>query len=215
MKNYIKIITGLLLLLFFFTSCEDVIELELEDESPRLIIEANLNANRGEASVTVSLSNGFYEEAKQIFVNEAIVKLQKEDANSIELFLNQDGNYVADGLNAKAGDLYSLSVEYDGEEYFAEAIVPKEIELLSIDTTSFSPPFGDQAGKTFYQMFAEWQDISSSSEHYRVKTYQNDIYLPEGYILYNDVNDDGDLFRRPLMQLFEPLKTTTQYAIPN
>lgn len=202
MKNLKYIIFGFISILML-TSCEEVIELELDDETPRVVIEANLNATEGNIEVIVSRSNGFYEEGQQIKVDDAFVTLKQLGGSEFILDSNEDKIYILENIEVQSGEQYTVSIELDNEIFEATTMVPQEVELLKIDTSKFIPPFGG-SDQVFYQMYTEWQDTPGQADFYRIKTYSNGIYETGQFILYNDTNADGNLFRRPIMQIFDP-----------
>jgi len=129
--------------------------------------------------------------------------LKQSGGDEYLLDSNEDKIYSLESIDVQSGDQYTLSVELDNKIFEATCIVPQEVELLKIDTSKFIPPFGG-SGQVFYQMYTEWQDTPGMADFYRIKTYANGTFEPGQFILYNDVNADGNLFRRPIMQIFEP-----------
>jgi hypothetical protein len=166
-----------------------------------VVIEGNINASSGSVEVIVSKSNGFYEDGQQIRTDNAIVSLTREDGPTYILDSDSEKLYALENLEVESGQQYTLTIVLDDRTYSASTIVPDNVELLKIDTSIFTPPFGG-SGEVFYQMFSEWQDTPGVEDYYRLKTYSNGIYESGNYILYNDVNADGNLFRRPIMQFF-------------
>ena len=111
-----------LLVIFFgiFSSCEDVIEVELNEAPPRLVVEANLNLwHDGNASATVRLTTtGPFFENNVPFVTDASVTVIDENGNTYPFLYSQNGIYTT-FLIPEPNVEYTLNIEYKGENYIA------------------------------------------------------------------------------------------------
>ena len=65
-----------------FTSCEEVIELDLKDTEPRVIIEAKGDIKTRTCNVNITLSNGFYDVGDLETLSDATVVLSDEGGAS-------------------------------------------------------------------------------------------------------------------------------------
>ena len=110
----------LLIFLGSLTSCEDVIDVELNNAPPRLVIEANLSVwEDGSNSATVKLTTTApYFNNNVPFVSDAIVTVT--DGNDVEYNFNytQDGVYVAT-IPLQVNVRYTLKIVYEEETYTA------------------------------------------------------------------------------------------------
>ncbi|WGF92623.1 DUF4249 domain-containing protein [Aequorivita marisscotiae] len=114
-------------IIFFgiFSSCEDVIEVELNEAPPRLVIEANCNKNIDEEQVqaTVRLTT-----TKPFFGNEnteiadAEVKIITEEGFIINLEYFNNGRYSAT-FPIEAEKEYTLEIVHQGETYSATEVL--------------------------------------------------------------------------------------------
>ena len=88
-----------LLVIFFgiFSSCEDVIDVELNEAPPRLVVEANLNLWRnGNASAIIRLTTtGPFFENGVPFVSDASVTVTDENGNLYPFLYSQNGIYTS------------------------------------------------------------------------------------------------------------------------
>src|SRR5690554_5648591 len=113
----------LIVLLFFsgiVTSCEDVIEVDLNNAPPRLVVEANLYVwdNGGSlSSVKLTTTAPFFDNTLPIITN-ADVKITDENGVVYPFLHAENGIYTASLLPQLNVD-YSLSIQYDGETYSA------------------------------------------------------------------------------------------------
>ncbi len=111
-----------LLVIFFgiFSSCEDVIDVELNDAPPRLVVEANLNRwQDGNASSAVRLTTtaAFFDNNVP-FVTDAEITITDENGEVYPFTYTQNGVYRAD-LTPRLNTEYTLRIIYQNETYTA------------------------------------------------------------------------------------------------
>lgn len=111
----------LLVILFgIFSSCEDVIDVELNDAPPRLVVEANLNIwEDGSTSSAVRLTTTapFFDNNVP-YVTDANITVTDENGLIYTFNYTQDGVYVS--LMALQINVdYTLNIEYKDETYTA------------------------------------------------------------------------------------------------
>lgn len=196
MKN-IQYICLLILLTGLFSSCEDVIELELKDTDPRIVIDASLNANTETINVLITETNDFYNNDTPVGITNATVVLTAEDGTILDIPESTDGQYSLENVQIVPGDKYSLKVTIADEEYNASTIAPSFVPLLAIDSMRIEPAFG--SGEPFFQTLLSWVDTPDEENYYRVRGILDEETPVGPYAFYNDNGLDGELFFRPLM----------------
>jgi hypothetical protein len=119
----------LLLITYFLiaTSCEDVIDVDLNEGAPRLVIEATFNVEeigeQSQARVELRLTKPFFSN-QATAVNDAQVRVISEDGTVTNLDLFQNGIYNQP-LVIDPAKTYTLEVRYRDELYTAtEQFVP-------------------------------------------------------------------------------------------
>jgi hypothetical protein len=183
-----------------FTSCEDVIDLELDNTDPRVVIEAITDMNTSSIEVDVSLTTDFFDESVPNVVTDASVTLINEAGDQTIIPVNAEGSYSLSPIDIVSGEKYTLEVVVDGETYTAETFAPFQVDIFAIDTL-LEPPFFE-GGNPFFQCFYSWQDTPNEENHYQLRTFINDT-LSGPLAIYDDDGLDGQLFIRPLMALVE------------
>lgn len=196
MKNIFIALIGILI----FTSCEDVIELELEDTTPRIIIDGTLNMTTQTARVIFTKSNGFYDDTTPVFVSGVSAVLQNESGTSVTLSETTPGTYVAENVVANPGEKWTIELESEGVVYSAATTAPYPAVLDTLIAEIEQRPFG---GETEVRMFSEWDDQVGVPNFYRLRPYQNDTLIAQSYNLTNDDFSDGKRIRTPIMQEFD------------
>lgn len=113
------------------SSCEDVVDVMLQDSAPRLVIEASINLlEDGTSNSTVMLSTTapFFNDQRP-FVDNAFVKITDSDGAVYRFDYVENGEYKSSLIPAFNRD-YILEVVYEGETYTAteqlESVPPLE-----------------------------------------------------------------------------------------
>lgn len=199
MNNTYLYIIGLLGILFF-TSCEDVIDLDLKETDPRVVIEAITEMNTSSINVDVSLTTDFFEQSGPDLVTDATVTLINEAGETTDIPVNSEGSYSLSPINIVSGEKYTLEVLVDDVTYTAETFAPYQVDILTIDTI-LNPPFFE-GGDPFYQSLYAWNDTPDQENHYQIRAFINDT-ISGPLAIYDDDSLDGQLFIRPLMSVVE------------
>ena len=114
----------LFLILSFFVilcSCEDVIDVELNESQPRLVIDASLNVRKdGTASSLIKLTTTapFYDNQLP-YVSDATVVVTDENGTSYPFEYTDEGIYYSNTLFPKKNINYTLTISYKNEIYTA------------------------------------------------------------------------------------------------
>jgi len=165
MKKRLFNIISILISLIVFSSCEKVIQLDLNKENPQLVIEAILNVDSTEQFVYLTKTVNFDNEGAGVpFVNASVQLMEGE--STIATF-NHIGNGVFKTKLSSlltVGKQYTLQVE-DNEKkvtHVATSICPAKVKLDTIEVYKNPPVFGrynyaivpvrnEPIGKNWYQ----------------------------------------------------------------
>ena len=191
-----------LLLFSFFFSCEKVIEIDLDDQAPRLVIEASLIGGDHDFIVNISESTPYFEVGSPSYINDAKVVLKTEDGQEIALNFEGNGRY-AKRVNALPNSWYTLEVTLGEITYQANSYLPAKIELEEL-VTVYQPSAGPR--EEGYQIFLRFFDPAGTANYYRVVHSINGVLQASGNDLQASADDlfDGAYARLPLFnKVFE------------
>lgn len=189
----------LFLMIVFFgilTSCEDVIEVELNDAPPRLVVEANLNVwENGSSSAEVRLTTTapFFENNLP-FVTDAEVNITDENGVVYPFIYSQDGIYTS-SLRPQLNIDYTLRIQYKGETYSAtetlytvsplEFVEQRDDGGFSGEDIELKAFFTDPAGERNYYFFEGLSERGDALDVYNDEFFNgNSIF---GYYLVEDL----------------------------
>lgn len=192
MNNLLKILT---ISTLFLTSCEKVIELDLNDSDPQVIIEGNISDDATEqAEVRLSKSLNFDEDNNFPPLSNAVVIIKNQTSGIADTLkeVGKTGVYRGSKLVATVGNTYNLTVVAEGKTYTASSTVPRKVNLDSIR-------FVKQAlfGNERIQTIPVFKDPAGIGDNYRFIMSVNGKKTNDIFII-NDELSDGVLNGRPL-----------------
>ena len=127
-------------LVIFMFSCEEVIELDLNDGRQRLVIDASINWEKGtsgsDQEIKLSLSSPYYQN-ETLAATGANVQIISSN-NEIFEFTETDnsGLYTTTSFNPILNETYTLEIEYEGQIYSgSETLIPAS-EIDRIEQTN-------------------------------------------------------------------------------
>ncbi|HNP18684.1 MAG TPA: DUF4249 domain-containing protein [Fulvivirga sp.] len=198
MKAFRYIFILLSVLLF---SCEDVIVLDLNDGDPRLVIEGYVTDQPGPYTVKISKTAKFYDD--NIFPPQsgASVVITDDQGNEDILTEVSTGVYQTSTLQGERGVTYTLSVDYEGQNYTAISKMPEQQILLDSITSEYEENsfFNDEG----YYVRAHFNDPAGVANYYRFNVLVNgEVYVfdfdgeeqeDDFFYLWSDKFSDGNL----------------------
>lgn len=162
-----KIILISVLLLFALIACEDVIDLDLDEEEGKLVIEGKIYSDNRPIYVKLSQSTNIYDPQPFPAIEDAQLLLETSDGQSTNLEYLQDGIYETKSIDIKSGINYTLKVEWQGEEYEATTYMPFP---SGIDSTVLFLEEGSSFVDDGYYGFFYGQE-GSEDENYHILRY--------------------------------------------
>ncbi len=121
-----------LALITFFVSCEKVVNVDLKNAAPGIVIEGIVDNSGNPAIVMVSKSVAFSAENIYPAVTGAAVKIADDLGNSFTLTEGPVGTYTNAALIGVSGRTYTLTVMAEGKKYTAVSIMPQQVNLDSL-----------------------------------------------------------------------------------
>ena len=188
-------------------ACEKIIEPDLAEADPQLVLEANLSKRDG-LRLNITRSVSYFAAAAPTPIVDAFVTLTGDDDTALTVPHTGAGNYRL-AVNPTTGVTYTLSVVVDGTTYMARSILLPAPELLGLDT-EFQPAAGPlDAGNIVYFTY---RDRPGVPDYYRVLHYIDGVPQLTGDDLQilNDNRNDGLEPRFPVFgHTFEDGRTVT------
>ncbi len=193
----------ILLLMFSTSSCEDVVDVNLEQGEPRLVVDAEilwLSGATGE-NQTIYLSRlTDYYNTEVTRVSGATVTIKNEN-NKIFYFTETEtpGSYTCTNFDAEIGGNYTLNVIVDGEVYTATESLIASPEVTRIEQYEDGGFLGDDKEVRFY-----YNDPEEETNFY-LADFQSDVLnFPEYDLSSDDFFNGNEMYQNFSHEDLEP-----------
>lgn len=181
MRNNKTFLFLLVTVAYLLSSCQKVIQIDLNTTDPQLVIQGNVYDHPGPYTVKISRTVNF--DLPNIYppVTNASVTISDNAGQSEELSQATDGTYVTSSLQGIIGRTYTLSVNLDGKTYTASSTIP---EPVAIDTVYLKKSiFGSSKMITL-----DFINYPYKENYYHVVHFINGKQDP-GFSVFNDNTD--------------------------
>lgn len=170
MKNF-NLSVIYLSILFALTSCEEVIELDLANTEPQVVIEGIVTDQTGPYTVTISKTTDFYKTNFFPAGTGATVKIADSEGNLDTLVEVEAGVYRTTDLQGVAGRTYNLTVEFDGEIYTASSTIPAD--KIMIDSLAYAFEEKSLFNDEGYFVTNYFTDLIVARNYFRLNIFVN------------------------------------------
>lgn len=118
----------------FFTSCEDVVDVDLDTAPPKLVIEAAINWEKGSTGrqqvIKLTTTSGYYDQLVPIVSGAVIFVNNSKNQRFNFTELNKSGRYVCNNFIPVINETYTLTVISGGNTYKATETL-KSVALIT------------------------------------------------------------------------------------
>ena len=178
MKKFLQY-TIFSLSILIFMSCEEVIEVDLEEAPPRLVVDASLiwlkNTPGKYQEIIVSRTTPFYEEDPEP-VTDATVKVSSEDGETYNFAHRSNGKYVTENFRPVLGQQYFLELEYNEQVYRASETLQSVSGLDYVEQLNNGGFAGDEI-----ELKAYYTDPANTENYYLFKFKDESMVTLEFY----------------------------------
>lgn len=175
------------------SSCEDVVDVDLDTAPPRLVIEASIDWQKGtngnSQQIILSTTTGYYsEEIPRVSGASVIIT---NSTNTVFNFVEKGdpGVYVCSDFVPKLNETYTLTVNYDGQTYKAiEKLLPVPV-ITRIEQNNTGGFTGEEIEVKFF-----YNDIPDSSNYYLNKFISPYVVYPVYGVLKDQFFENNEMF---------------------
>jgi len=201
-----KTIFSAIAIIFFLTSCEDVIKVEVSDGTIQLVVDAFVNNLDEPQVIKLKETKQFFDEVLQENFNADSVYL-KDDLNNMYLFKDvlNNGNYIwDDSVLVHEGRTYNLMIKANGIEYSSIDVANPVPSIDSLNWEYAPKTIGADNGGYFVELVA--RDLIGQTDYYWIRFKKNGLYdtrrsglnLPVDGSFSEESLGDGQLFIPPI-----------------
>ncbi len=187
-----------------FTACSEVVELDLNDTEPVVIIEGTVTNQMKNHYVKVSRSIDFYSDGTSKGVTNAIVSVSDGTTtfdyvhNPTDKEENVGIYFSTNPFSGESGKKYTLNVSVDGANYSAEDNLYPVTAIDSLEVIINEDEFDDPEKENyFYEILFYAKEPQETEDFYLFKFYRNDtlvldsptdIYFSNDDLLAEEIN---------------------------
>ena len=178
LKAVIIIVAGILIL----TSCEKVIEIDLNSSNPVLVVEGQI-VKDSMVWIKLSYTTDYFNNEEMVFEENATVVLTNGNNNSETLDYIGDGLYEGNILIGEVDENYNLDITTVTDEFTAGSTLmpPSEIYEIVVTESDMQRPGQDEIS---YSLEIKFKDVTASDDFYMMKFFINGLL--DSYALVDD-----------------------------
>ncbi|MEM9867367.1 MAG: DUF4249 domain-containing protein [Bacteroidota bacterium] len=129
-----------LIVLGFFSSCTDTVDVDVMDAGARLVVEASINWEKGTSgqlqTIKLSESTAFFDDNPDVPATGALVIVTKDNDGMQFTFEDQNnGDYTTNEFLPEIDQSYTLDIQYNGQTYTARETLRSVTEINGIEQT--------------------------------------------------------------------------------
>lgn len=128
-----KKLIALLGLVAFLSSCEKVVDVDLNSADPQTVFEGNLKEGADTVWFYMSQTADYFGNGEPSKLDGAQIEFTDADGNIFAAQSVGDGAYFVSGINSSIGANYTVKVDYDGFTTMGESFMPQPVPLDSIN----------------------------------------------------------------------------------
>ena len=189
------------LISLFFTSCEEVVDVDLDTAPPKLVIEAAINWKKGtngaQQGIRLTTTTGYFEEQIPV-VSGATVFIKNSQNQQFDFIeVPKSGRYICPNFKPVINEEYTLTVVTNGSTYTAKETLKAVSPITRIEQNNE----GGFTGKDI-EVKAFYNDPADETNYYLYKyVYSNKVastfYVDEDKFFQGNeffsISDDDEL----------------------
>jgi hypothetical protein len=183
-------------LIILLTSCEDVIEIELNYMEPKLVIEGVITDSDSQCIIKLSKTADYFNKNTNPAVSNAVVTLTDNEGTTVNFSEVEPGIYSEESVQAKPDVNYTLTILSEGTKYEAKATIPQKVNIDSLTCKYNSESIFYEVG---YVITCHFSDPGAFRNFYRLKTYNihDSTHARNSEDIYNDDMFNGNKVELP------------------
>ncbi|MCG2611749.1 DUF4249 domain-containing protein [Flavobacterium sp. SM15] len=178
MKN-ILIYLSLFISFILITGCEDVVNVDLKDDQPKLVIDAAIKWQKGTTGenqiIKLSLTNNFY--TNEIVPASGATVTVTNSSNTVFDFIESGttGNYLCTNFVPVVNESYTLTVQYNGAIYTSTSKLYATPPIINVQQETVT----GIDGSDLIQIKFFYQDNGAEENYYLITVVNPNKVIPE------------------------------------
>ena len=178
-----------------FSGCEKVINVDLNEAAPHIVIEGLITDGRGPYTVIISKSGSYFNQPVLPPVSDAMVIINDNSGTVDTVKETTPGIYITSKTIGIPGLTYTVKVISEGEEYDGSSTIHSHVNIDSltlVKSESSRVDFGgNNQDESHFEIHCFFKDPLEKN-FYRIKAIKNDSINTQSYRLYDDQYTNGE-----------------------
>jgi hypothetical protein len=183
----------LIFVLAFATSCEKVIDVDLETAKPRLVVEASINwyenTTGNEQKIKLSTTTDYYSTTIPPVIDASVYITNS--SGDVFNFIQEEtpGTYKCNSFIPVVGETYNLTVVYKGEVYTATDELLNTPTITRVEQKNDAGPLGNQTEVKFF-----FNDLVDETNQYFARIDDPYKVIPEYGVIEDRFFENNEMF---------------------
>jgi hypothetical protein len=194
LKESLQIVLSILSVIVF-SGCQKVINVDLNEAAPRIVIEGVINDRRGPYTVTISKSGSFFNQPLLPPVSGALTIITDSSGTIDTLKEVNPGVYLTSKTRGIPGRTYTLKVISERQEYSGTSTMFSHVNIDSLTLVKEESQHfifgGNNQNDTHLEIHCFFRDPDEKN-FYRMRVFRNDSINTENYRLFDDQYTNGE-----------------------
>ena len=194
LKDSLQFVLSILSVIVF-SGCQKVINVDLNEAAPRIVIEGVINDRRGPYTVMISKSGSYFNQPVLPPVSGAVVTITDNSGIIDTLKEVNPGGYLTSKTRGIPGRTYTLKVISESQEYSGISTMFSHVNIDSLNLVKAeSQQFifgGNNQNDTHLEVHCFFRDPDEKN-YYRMRVFRNDSINTENYRLFDDQYTNGE-----------------------
>ena len=194
LKDSIQIVLSILSVIVF-SGCQKVINVDLNEAAPRIVIEGVINDRRGPYTVMISKSGSYFNQPVLPPVSGAVVIITDSSGIIDTLKEANPGIYLTSKTRGIPGRTYTLKVISESQEYSGISTMFSHVNIDSLNLVKAESQHfifgGNNQNDTHLEIHCFFRDPDEKN-FYRMRVFRNDSINTENYRLFDDQYTNGE-----------------------
>jgi hypothetical protein len=190
-----RVFIVMMVVIFVCGGCQKVVDIDLADSEPRLIVDGLVCDNPGPYQINLQLSGSYFNQPELNQVSGAVVIISDNAGMTDSLKEISSGVYQTSKLKGIPGKTYKLKVLSEHKVYEASTTMGCRVEIDSLAVKkgqSLQIEFNGIREDNRSEIHCYFKDPKEKN-YYRFKVYRNGILNVKNYTLYDDQYTNGQL----------------------
>jgi hypothetical protein len=178
-----------------FPACQKVINVDLNEAAPKIVIEGLITDKHGPYMLTLSKSGSYFNQPVLQTVTGAQVTITDDKDNVDSLKETAPGVYLTLNTKGFPGIKYTLKVIAENQEYDASSTMPSHVNIDSLRVFKSDAQRINFGGKPRNNPRVEIHCFFKDpleKNFYRIKVFKNDSISTDNYRLFDDQYTNGE-----------------------